>query len=115
MGDHGQQELHAFTTRSAASRLDKSPEAVRYLIRTGQIKAARIGRQYFVPADEITRLLKTDHSTEGVPATGKQVTMTGMSIHRFAGDKIHESWDYYDALGLMQQLGAILQMAQGGA
>ena len=51
----------------------------------------------------------------GVPATGKQVTVTGISIHRFEGDKIHESWDYYDALGLMQQLGAIPQLAQTGA
>jgi excisionase family DNA binding protein len=64
MGDHRQQELHGFTTRSTADRLDLSQEGVRYRIRTGQIKAARIGRQYFIPADEITRLLKTDHGTE---------------------------------------------------
>src|SRR5919199_4456257 len=43
----------------------------------------------------------------GIPATGKQVTLTGIAIHRFEGDKIRESWDYYDALGLLQQLGAI--------
>ncbi len=43
----------------------------------------------------------------GVPATGKPVVLTGIAIHRFADDQIQESWDYYDALGLLQQLGAI--------
>jgi excisionase family DNA binding protein len=60
MGDHQQQELHAYTTRTACGLLDLSQEGLRRRIRTGQIKAARIGRQYFVPADEITRLLKTE-------------------------------------------------------
>ena len=51
----------------------------------------------------------------GVPATGKVVTMTGIDIARFAGGKCVEQWVQADFLGLMQQLGAIPQMAQGGA
>jgi steroid delta-isomerase-like uncharacterized protein len=51
----------------------------------------------------------------GVPATGKVVTFTGIAISRFAGGKWVEDWESFDALGLMQQLGAIPQMAQGGA
>ena len=51
----------------------------------------------------------------GVPATGKVVTVTGICISRFAGGKFVEEWDNQDVLGLMQQLGAIPQMAQGGA
>ena len=43
----------------------------------------------------------------GLPPTGKAVTITGIAIHRFVDDKIEESWDYYDALGLLQQLGAM--------
>jgi len=31
------------------------------------------------------------------------VTVTGIAIHRFEGDQIQESWDCYDALGLLQQ------------
>ncbi len=31
----------------------------------------------------------------------------GIAIHRFAGAQIQESWDCYDALGLLQQLGAV--------
>ncbi len=30
-----------------------------------------------------------------------------IAIHRFAGAQIQESWDCYDALGLLQQLGAV--------
>ncbi len=42
-----------------------------------------------------------------VPATGKQVTMTGILIVRFAGGKGVEVWDQADSLGLFQQLGLI--------
>jgi steroid delta-isomerase-like uncharacterized protein len=48
----------------------------------------------------------------GVAPTGKQATVTGVTIDRFSGGKIVESWDTWDALGLMQQIGAVPQMAQ---
>ncbi len=48
----------------------------------------------------------------GIAPTGKQVTITGMTIDRFAGGKIVESWDNWDALGLMQQIGAVQEPAQ---
>lgn len=41
----------------------------------------------------------------GIPATGKLVSATAMSIHRISHGKIHEGWLNWDALGLMQQLG----------
>lgn len=43
----------------------------------------------------------------GMPATGKQGTVTGITIDRITDGKIVESWDNWDTLGLMQQLGAI--------
>ncbi len=43
----------------------------------------------------------------GVPPTGRQVTISGIAIHRVAAGRIAESWDYIDNLGLLQQLGAI--------
>ena len=43
----------------------------------------------------------------GIPPSGKEVTVTGIVIHRFAGDKIQETWEEYDSLGLMQQIGVI--------
>ena len=42
-----------------------------------------------------------------IPPTGKQVTLTGVAIYRFLGGKIAEMWGMNDALGLMQQIGAI--------
>jgi steroid delta-isomerase-like uncharacterized protein len=42
----------------------------------------------------------------GIPPTGKQVTGTGMSVTRLANGKMAESWVNFDALGMMQQLGA---------
>jgi predicted ester cyclase len=41
----------------------------------------------------------------GIPATGKKATWGEISILRFAGGKIVESWHNVDMLGLMQQLG----------
>lgn len=42
-----------------------------------------------------------------IPATGKKVTNTGITIHRFRDGKIAEGWWAYDAVGLMRQLGVI--------
>ncbi len=42
-----------------------------------------------------------------VPATGKSVTVSGMTILRFVGDKCVERWTQADFLGLLQQLGAV--------
>ena len=43
----------------------------------------------------------------GIPPTGNEVTLTGITIFRFAGGMIHEGWWNWDTLGLMQQVGAI--------
>jgi len=43
----------------------------------------------------------------GVPPTGKPITMTGISIDRFAGGQIVERWSQLDTLGLLSQLGAV--------
>jgi steroid delta-isomerase-like uncharacterized protein len=51
----------------------------------------------------------------GVPPTGKQVSFTGIEIERIEDDRFVEFWTIGDMLGVMQQLGAIPQMAQAGA
>lgn len=43
----------------------------------------------------------------GIPATGKQVTMTGMDISRIENGQIVDVWHQEDILGLMQQLGVV--------
>jgi steroid delta-isomerase-like uncharacterized protein len=42
-----------------------------------------------------------------IPATGKQVTVTGITIARLAGGKVVEDWHLGDHLGMFQQLGLI--------
>jgi steroid delta-isomerase-like uncharacterized protein len=43
----------------------------------------------------------------GMPATGKQVTQSGMTFYRLSNAKIAELWFLADNLGLMQQLGVV--------
>ena len=47
----------------------------------------------------------------GMPATGKQVTITFMNFDRFAQGKLVEHRAEADMLGLMQQLGASSSVA----
>jgi steroid delta-isomerase-like uncharacterized protein len=42
----------------------------------------------------------------GIPPTGRTITWTGITLHRFADGKIVENWWAYDALGMMQQITA---------
>lgn len=43
----------------------------------------------------------------GIAPTGKEATVTGITIDRFSGGKVAESWTNWDTLGLLQQLGAV--------
>lgn len=46
----------------------------------------------------------------GIPPTGKQATLTGITIYRLADGKIVEERGEEDALGFLQQLGVIPAM-----
>ena len=46
----------------------------------------------------------------GIPPTGKPAMVTGISITRWASGKVVEGWTNFDALGLLQQLGAVPSM-----
>jgi steroid delta-isomerase-like uncharacterized protein len=50
----------------------------------------------------------------GISPTGKQCTVTGITINRFSGGKIQESWNNWDALGMLQQLGVVPPIGEGG-
>lgn len=49
----------------------------------------------------------------GIAPTGKQVTLTGISIDRIVGGKIVEEWGEMNTLGMMQQLGVVPPPGQG--
>lgn len=44
---------------------------------------------------------------QGVPPTGRQGVVTGITISRVADGKVVEGWTNLDELGLLQQLGVI--------
>ena len=49
----------------------------------------------------------------GIAPTGKQVTVSAITISRFAGGKEVEAWSNFDQLGMMQQLGVVPPIGQG--
>jgi predicted ester cyclase len=48
---------------------------------------------------------------QGIPPTGREISVPLMLIYRIAGDKIVEHWLNADSLGLLQQLGAVPVLA----
>jgi steroid delta-isomerase-like uncharacterized protein len=47
----------------------------------------------------------------GIEPTGKQVTVSGLTISRLENDKIVEEHQNWDTFGMMQQLGAVPALA----
>jgi len=43
----------------------------------------------------------------GIPATGKPIEVEAISVFRVENGKIAEEWTVWDALGLLQQVGAV--------
>jgi steroid delta-isomerase-like uncharacterized protein len=54
-------------------------------------------------------LVQGTHQGEflGIPGTGRQVIIQAVESYRLAGGKLAEQWVVMDALGLLQQLGAV--------
>ncbi|MGW4088987.1 ester cyclase [Nocardia sp. NPDC004750] len=58
----------------------------------------------------VTRLTAYGRHTRdlpGIPATGRELTVTGTAIHRIADGKLAEKWSDRDVLGFLQQLGVL--------
>ena len=51
----------------------------------------------------------------GIPPTQKKVSVDGIWMHRIAGGKIVESWNCWDTLGMLQQLGVVPQLGAKAA
>jgi len=43
----------------------------------------------------------------GIPPTGEKISVDAIAIHRMAGGKIAETWEVWDTLGFLQQLGVV--------
>jgi steroid delta-isomerase-like uncharacterized protein len=46
----------------------------------------------------------------GIAPTGRKIDVSAISIHRMEGGKIAETWEVWDTLGFLQQLGVIPAM-----
>ncbi len=54
--------------------------------------------------------MRATHQGEfrGVPPTGKKIKVTGIGIFHFSDEgKVVETWDNFDQLGMMRQIGVI--------
>lgn len=65
-----------------------------------------------IPAGDKVTTRWTFHGTQsgdfqGVPATGRDVTVSGIIVSRFQDGKVVEEWEQIDRLGMMRQLGAL--------
>jgi steroid delta-isomerase-like uncharacterized protein len=47
----------------------------------------------------------------GIPPTGKEVTVSGITISRVKDGKVVEEWSNWDTLGMLQQLGVVPELA----
>ena len=43
----------------------------------------------------------------GIPPSGKNIRVDAIAIHRMRGGKIAETWEVWDTLGFLQQIGVV--------
>jgi len=58
----------------------------------------------------VQHLIATGKNTgefNGMPATGKNTTVTGVMTSKIKDGKVIEAWSLFDSLGLLQQLGVV--------
>lgn len=58
----------------------------------------------------VQHLIATGKNTgefNGMPATGKTTSVTGVMTSKFKDGKVVEAWSLFDSLGLLQQLGVV--------
>jgi steroid delta-isomerase-like uncharacterized protein len=44
---------------------------------------------------------------QGIPPTGKQITVSGINIYRVVDGKVAAEWEQTDSLGMLMQLGVL--------
>lgn len=65
----------------------------------------------------VTRLTsygKHEGDLGGLPATGRDIQMTSITIHRIENGKLAEKWSEKDMLGLLQQVGVVPPLGESG-
>ena len=116
----GDQLADGFVEHEAIPGMEPSKEGVKQLFRTyrASFPDLRMDVEDVLPSGDkvVGRIRATGtHTGEafmGVPASGKSIDVQLIDITRFDDDGLaREHWGVFDALSLMQQLGAIPAMA----
>ncbi len=110
--------IHHDANSPAASGIDGYKQFVNYYMNAFPDAHFTIDDVFTDGQNEVTRwTVVGTHEGElaGIPRTGRRFSVTGISIARIANGKITESWNNWDALGLMQQLGVVSAEAKGRA
>ena len=94
------------------------PEGVREFVRTylAAFPDGRITVDDQLAEGDLVATRWTGRGTQngelmGIPPTGKQVTVSGITISRLKDGKIVEEWSNWDTLGMLRQLGVVPEMA----
>ena len=89
-------EMHAQVNEAFATGFPGITAKIEFQIEEGNMVASRI-------------VWSGTHkgSFQGVPATGKPVTINVIRVDRFEGNKIAESWAEVNQMGLMMSIGAL--------
>ena len=104
-----------FVEHDEVPGLEQTKEGVKQLFRmyTAAFPDLRMEPQdVLVSGDKVVARVRGTGTQQGefmgLPATGKAVDIQLIDIIRFGDDGLaHEHWGVFDALGMMQQLGAI--------
>jgi len=110
--------IHHDANSPAASGIDGYKQFVNYYMNAFPDAHFTIDDAFTDGQSEVTRwTVVGTHEGElaGIPRTGRRFSVTGISIARIANGKIIESWNNWDALGLMQQLGVVSAETEGRA
>ena len=110
--------VHHDANSPAATGIDGYKQFVTYYMSAFPDAQFTIHDAFTDGENEVTRWTVTGtHEGElaGIPRTGRRFSVTGISIGRVVNGKITESWNSWDALGMMQQLGVVSAEAKGRA
>jgi steroid delta-isomerase-like uncharacterized protein len=110
--------VHHDANSPTASGIDGYKQFVNYYMNAFPDAHFTIEDAFTDGQNEVTRwTVVGTHEGElaGIPRTGQRFSVTGITIARIANGKITESWNSWDALGLMQQLGVVSSEGKGRA
>ena len=94
---HGREDLKRYVTETRSAFPD-----LRLTIEDVFAEGEQVAMRYMLRGTNAGDFVSL---TMRFPATGKQVTLAGITIIRFAGGKVVEAWDESDNLSMFQQLG----------